>query len=464
MRHALAAIAFLALLLPIAQACVWLERADMHVISQNGYPIEGATIKMTYQRHNANESDTNDTMKSDANGFASYRMCDEALDGIIYGYNITVTEPYFGGVKFLPQAYAPSRGGVNSLYFVYEFNLYNLTVDVKGRNGLPAPNANITITGGGRTKNLTATTGSAWAVILAGDYTVSTVFPDNTTANQTVTVRNITQSILLVQSPLTSKTLTVKLADDLGQPLENFTVLLDVGGDTPLEALSNASGTARLDGIQVFFARLEVQKDNRTLYSAPLQLANSTSLNITLDINPPNIAGVNASYRNVGDASNDIYEIKVNADITDAGTRPGLGAKVFYEINGGQLLSADMGQSGGAFTGTLTFPNIDAPFDIMYYVNATDAAGNSRVSSRTTMPVEPVPPISLITPTPTPTPGGGNGTGGGILGPVAGMLESVSTYIWALIILVLVILGGTVFVFVAMNAFFYMNSRQLKKP
>ena len=247
-------------------------------------------------------------------------------------------------------------------------------------------------------------------------------------------------------------------------PLENFTVLLDVGGDTPLEALSNASGTARLDGIQVFFARLEVQKDNRTLYSAPLQLANSTSLNITLDINPPNIAGVNASYRNVGDASNDIYEIKVNADITDAGTRPGLGAKVFYEINGGQLLSADMGQSGGAFTGTLTFPNIDAPFDIMYYVNATDAAGNSRVSSRTTMPVEPVPPISLITPTPTPTPGGGNGTGGGILGPVAGMLESVSTYIWALIILVLVILGGTVFVFVAMNAFFYMNSRQLKKP
>lgn len=468
MHRFLAAAAFLMLLLPAVHACAWLERADIHVLSQNAQPIEGATVRVTYQRNAADIYDTTAVVKTDTNGFVSYRMCDDAPYGILYKYNITVSEPYHGGVKFLPQEYDVSKGGINTLYFVYLFDLYNLSINVKNRSGLPAARAPVTVTGMGLSKIIsTSKNGSAWVVLPPGAYQVSAEF-DDANVTKPVSWLNYSRSITLVQPPLTNNTLTVNLRDETGQPLENLTVLLEVGGAAPLETSSNASGTAKISEIRVFSARLEIRKGNTTLYSAPVQLLNLTTRNITFDIHPPEIADVNATYRNVGNETNAAYEITVSANITDAGGREGLRAQLLYDITEGQPLSSEMGPSDGNFSAVLAFQNISAPFEFAYTINATDSAGNSRLSSRTVMRVESVPPVSIATPTPPtpppPTPTPSKGPFDDLLGPLVTILESVSTYMWVLIILVLVILGGTVFVFLAVNAFFYMKGKKPSKP
>lgn len=466
MRRILAILVFAALLVPIAHSCQWTERVDAYVLSQNNRPIAGATLKITHQRNAILIPDYTTTFQSDASGFARYSICDNAPQNITYDYNITVTEPYYGQVKFLSQSYDPARNGTNQLYFVYLFDLYNLTINVTDRSGLQVAGTQVNITGTRSKSLVTDSNGSAWVILPPGDYQATAGFEDGAVSKPALGL-NWDRSVSIAQPPLTNNTLVVSLASETGAPLENITVLLDVGEESPREAASNSTGAAAFSEIRVFSGRLDLRKDNVTLYSARVQLSNFTALNISLDLNPPTVGNISASYRNIGDAANDVYRVTVSANVSDAGGYGGLAAELDYRIGEGNFTSMDMARSGGLFAAAPAFQNLDAPFNFTYYVNATDSSGNWHASDPATLRVEPVPPEVLATPTPVPSPGG-TGTEwldellASTLGPVAGALESVSTYMWILIILVFVILGGTVFVFAAVNAFFYMKTR--KKP
>jgi len=373
---------------------------------------------------------------------------------------VTVTEPYNGGVKLLPQTYDATRGGVNRVDFVYLFDLYNLSARVVDRQGMPVQTAIVEISGL-RSKNLsTNSEGIAWAILPLGDYSITVRSTEEVMAQSAHL--NRTMQLDFIPTPLTNNTLLVNLVDDSGFPLGGYIVRLDIANAT-LEAMTNSTGSASFNEVRVFYARLDVANENATLYTRPIQLTAVTVINITFDTRFPDISNITMTDRNVGDAVNDVYEINVTANITDSWQHEGLNATIFYIFgDDGQTLNAPMRQTIGTnFTVRLLFSNIDAPFDLTYFITAMDSANNSRTSSRTRITINQSVPVNLVTPEPTITPGGADY---GLLGPIFALAESINSYMWVLIMVVLVVLGGTVFVFVAVNTFFYVKMKKLKKP
>ena len=453
----------LSLLLLSQFALAWVERVDAMVLSANGFPISGAEVKVTYQKNAAGKIDTTEMKRTGADGVASFFLNDQAPAEIIYDYNLTVTEPFHGAQQFLEQSYDVSRGGMNRLYFVFDYQLYNITVFV--RNELNAPVAGATVTAQRDGYNASGTTGADGSVsfmLTGGAWDLTAVF-DGTRLGQTVNVVR-SMDVRLAPPPPTNNTVVVRLLNETGGPVANLTVRLDAAGEIS-EQVSNATGQANFTGIRVFFVRIDVFDDGRMLYSTPLTLtSNYTVKDVGLDMEPPRINGTSVFSRNVGNATRNVYEVTVDANVSDLATPyEALNVTLHYRVGAGMELEQGMVHvGGGQFEAVQKFSNIDAPFDFSYYVTAVDSWGNTRASSRETVSIQHTPPIGAATPTPTPSQKLPEPLRS-LLTPLAAVLESITTYMWVLIFVVLIVLGGTIFVFLAVGAFFYMKKPK-KRP
>jgi len=465
MRNVIAILLLFSLLSPALYACTWAERVDVTVRSINSVPVEGAKATVTYQRNTVNVTDTTETAYSDGNGVASFNICDSApfYLGIVYDYNVSVTDPYLHQVQRQQQTFDVSRGGRNVVYFTYDYSLGNLTVYVKDGVNNSIEGAAVRVKGPHISVNRTTNaSGAAWFITLLGDTVdVQASFGD-VVLNKRLQVQDAT-IITMAAPPPISNQVQVKVEDDLGKPVQGASVGLFARGYNAT-IITGASGDATFTGVPFNQLNLTVGVNNVTRYLRDLKLVRKdTQTRVVLDLHSPNVSAVTMNASNIGTAGRDHYILAFETQVDDRVTSSeALNVTLYYSVDQGPVIPAQMAPAGGKrFAANVDLPNIAAPFGVACYAQAIDGTGNIGYGANSTSTVGYIPPPATPTPSPTPTPKPISldipPEVKGLLAPLEAFLSSVTDYMWVLIFLVLVILGGTVFVFVSVNAFFYMN-------
>jgi len=468
------AVLLLILISQITNACMWSERVEVHVLSANGYPIEGATVKAYYQRNVAGMYDAVETRITGADGAVSFSLCDSAPgydeSTLFYKYNITVVEPFTSKSKLWQDAYDVKRKGLNNLTFVYDFVLSNLTVNVRDGVGNPVNNSVVSVSGAHVSKNKTTNaSGTAWFIIPLETVDVRAYFGEFVLYQR---VQNLAwdTAITISAPPPIRNNVAVTVRDDEGLPVANLSVLLTTP-KAEIHGKTNETGEVVFEEVAFNDVNISIVADNRTIYQRALKLTqNKTALEIVLDLHQPVISDTTIRAFNIGTVDNESYRLFFNVSAHDNITPAAdLNVTLYYSVDSRPWVEVRMQNAGeGQFNAIVDLPNANTPFDISYYAKATDAAGNSKEGSRELITINYIPPPPTPTPIPSPTPPR-NITSElpeplkSMLGPVEMVLLSVSDYMWVLIFLVLVILGGTIFVFVSVNAFFYMKKAKKKE-
>ena len=145
-KIALASVIFLALILQ-AGFCAWNQALIVSVADQNGVPVAGAGVKITYQK---------------ANGITGNDGLAEGKTGEDGSYSVTIANTVPAGmedrrIKVTASAYdwqgeaktvqAEDGSEAKTVQFTAPFTLGKMTLVVLQPNGMPAPGASIYITG-----------------------------------------------------------------------------------------------------------------------------------------------------------------------------------------------------------------------------------------------------------------------------------------------------------------------------
>ncbi len=452
----------------LASACAWVESVEATFMSQNGFVIPGGTMTVTYQRNVANMTDATASAVSGPDGVARLTLCDDAPEPIITDYYVTVTAPYGGTAQSRHETYSQARNGTNRLAFGFPVTVYNMSVQARDELGSPLAGANISVSGPYSRTAVANSSGEAWFMLPPGSYTVSASLGSINASTRV----NLTypMSVAVGPPPPLNNTLEVVVSDDFGVPLQNFTVALAFAGHSE-EALTNESGAAEFAGLNATEALINISSNGTAFYTSNVTLQPLTSLNVTIDLHPPNITAVSVSSHNIGVYGTDTYEIQFKANVTDAvSPRERLSVGLEYVI-GTDKFDTPLVYAGNSTFTAKTARAQQAPFSVFYRINATDERGNTASTNLTEFVVRHSAPPMTPTPIPGtyPTPSPENVTSNipeplrGVAGSVEGLLSGVSTYMWVMVLLVVVILGGTLFVFLAVNAFFYMKGGRKKK-
>ena len=461
------AVLALVLTASLALACVWVETVEVSFISQNGVPIPGGIAEVRYQKNAAGIIDGIANGTSGTDGIARIYLCDQAPAPIIHDYTVTAREPYGKTSQQWSGAHDPARNGTNRIAFEFRLTAYRLGVHVGDVSGAPVGNATVSVRGAFSADSESNQSGVAQFVLPPGTYVVSTSC-NGTNLSKSIALSSHS-SIVLAPTPPLNNTLEVAVYDELGTPAENATVRISSG---PFQEAreTDANGTAVFTGVCFSEVQVSVSLGGKTPYSEKTALENLTRISVMIDTRPPAIAVQPIILRNASSSRKQEYEIEVRASISDSVTqRSGINATINYSTGAGAS-SAKMALEGEYFTAKIKIAE-KAPFNFTYWITAIDSAGNEGTANGT---------AELSYALPMPTPGDSSRRtpvpAGSVdeepwdplepvrelLAPLESMLEAVSTYMWLLVFLVLVVLGGAVFVFLAAKAFFYVRGE--KKP
>ncbi|MFH1448262.1 MAG: carboxypeptidase-like regulatory domain-containing protein [Candidatus Micrarchaeota archaeon] len=222
----------------------WVERLRVQAVDYNMNPISDVSVTVNYQKNLAAGKDGTASGKTNEKGICELDLRNfvpSYLEGETKEYTITVVAPYGLGGDTRKTKYGDNRlEGVHLEQFLFNTTAARLTIRVKDQQGVPVPDAAVTITGLSHLTDEEGITKFSMPVSIYGIL----VSKDGFTATESIDFKeDMTVDLQLL---IYDNTLKVTVVDEYG--------VVVVGAELFFEGVdleTNKSGEATFTGIKV---------------------------------------------------------------------------------------------------------------------------------------------------------------------------------------------------------------------